>query len=89
MRKKENSNIMIKILSKILIIIIALFVLLIISVGLNIYFAYELSTYETVVTVTYKNEWETEKDSDDNITASKDKFNNISEFPLLYCYKSS
>lgn len=67
MRKKENSNIMIKILSKILIIIIALFVLLIISVGLNIYFAYELSNYETVVTVTYKNEWELEENSNDKV----------------------
>ena len=67
MKKKENSNIMIKILSKILIIIIALFILLVISVGLNIYFAYELSNYETVVTVTYENEWELEKDSNDNI----------------------
>lgn len=67
MKKKENSNIMIKILSKILIIIIALFILLVISVGLNIYFVYELSTYETIVTVTYENEWETEKDSNDNI----------------------
>lgn len=59
MKKKENSNIMIKILSKILIIIIALFVLLVISVGLNIYFAYEISTYETNTTITYTNEWET------------------------------
>lgn len=53
MKKKENSNIMIKILSKILIIIIALFILLVISVGLNIYFVYELSTYETTITVTH------------------------------------
>ena len=58
MKRKENSNTMIQILSKILIIIIALFILLVISVGLNIYFAYELSNYET--TITYENEWELE-----------------------------
>lgn len=67
MKRKENSNTMIQILSKILIIIIALFILLVISVGLNIYLAYEISTYETTTTVTYENEWETEKDSNDKI----------------------
>ena len=67
MGKSETSNVMVKILSKILIIIIALFVLLIVSVGLNIYFVYELSTYETVVTVTYENEWGTSDETDDEV----------------------
>lgn len=67
MKKGETSNVMVKILSKILVIIIALFVLLIISVGLNIYFVYELSTYETVTTVTYTNEWETSDTTDDEV----------------------
>ena len=65
MKRKENSNTMIQILSKILIIIIALFILLVISVGLNIYFAYELSNYET--TITYENEWELEENSNDKV----------------------
>lgn len=67
MGKSKTSNVMVKILSKILAIIIALFILLIISVGFNIYLAYEISTYETTTTVTYENEWETEKDSNDKI----------------------
>ena len=67
MGKSETSNVMVKILSKILAIIITLFILLIISVGLNIYFVYELSTYETVTTVTYTNEWETSDKTDDDV----------------------